>query len=88
MKCLVEISRPAEREFRNLPAKIQAQIRPRLLALENAAFPGSSKRLRGSDTYRLRSGDYRVVYRVDARRSVITILAIGHRREVYRALDR
>jgi mRNA-degrading endonuclease RelE of RelBE toxin-antitoxin system len=38
----------------------------------------------GSDQYRLRAGDYRVRYRFDSTRGEIYLIAIGHRREVYR----
>ncbi len=38
----------------------------------------------GSDKYRLRIGDYRVIYRFDLVRGEIYLVAIGHRREIYR----
>jgi mRNA interferase RelE/StbE len=45
--------------------------------------PGSSK-MSGSDHYRIRQGDWRVVYAVDEKAKRVDILKIGHRREVYR----
>ncbi len=38
----------------------------------------------GSDRYRLRVGDYRIIYKFNAERQEIYLLAVGHRREVYR----
>jgi mRNA-degrading endonuclease RelE of RelBE toxin-antitoxin system len=47
-----------------------------------AAF--SHYRMTASDKYRLRVGDYRVIYRFDLNRGEIYLIAIGHRREIYR----
>jgi mRNA interferase RelE/StbE len=48
-------------------------------------FPSGVKKLYGlQDHFRIRVGDYRVIYRVDGRRVVVVIVRIGHRRDVYR----
>ncbi|MHB8520597.1 MAG: type II toxin-antitoxin system RelE family toxin [Limisphaerales bacterium] len=52
------------------------------MSLRLATFP--HYRMTGSDKYRLRVGDYRVVYRFDSVRGEVYLLAIGHRREIYR----
>lgn len=41
-------------------------------------------RLKGHDRFRLRVGDYRIIYTFDAERNVIHLLAVGNRREIYR----
>ncbi len=41
-------------------------------------------RLKGSNRFRARVGDYRIIYAFDVERNVIHLLAIGHRREIYR----
>jgi mRNA-degrading endonuclease RelE of RelBE toxin-antitoxin system len=41
-------------------------------------------RLRGVDAYRIRVGDYRVIYNFDRSKGILYLLAVGHRREVYR----
>jgi mRNA-degrading endonuclease RelE of RelBE toxin-antitoxin system len=46
------------------------------------SFP--HERLRSSDRYRLRVGDYRVIYAFDIDQNTIHLLALGHRREIYR----
>ena len=46
--------------------------------------PAQSKRLKGSPTFRLRVGDYRIIYSVDDEAEMVTIRAIGHRRDIYR----
>ena len=52
------------------------------MGLGLATFP--HHRLTGSNRFRLRVGDYRVIYTFDAAANVIHLLAIGHRREIYR----
>ena len=47
-----------------------------------ATFPHF--RMAGSDRYRLRVGDYRVIYRFDEAKGEIYLVAVGHRREIYR----
>jgi mRNA interferase RelE/StbE len=46
--------------------------------------PPGSEKLSGQDRYRLRQGDYRVVYGVDDELRIVEVVKIGHRREVYR----
>jgi mRNA interferase RelE/StbE len=46
--------------------------------------PPGSEKLSGEDRYRLRQGDYRVVYAVDDEQPLVEIVRIGHRRDVYR----
>ena len=46
--------------------------------------PRGIKKLSNREEYRLRAGDYRVLYTIDEPNSVVTVLSVGHRREVYR----
>ena len=73
-------------QFLKLPPQLQARIESRIdqTGLRLATFP--HHRLSGSDRCRLRVGDYRVIYGLDAAKNVIYPLAIGHRREIYRDL--
>jgi mRNA interferase RelE/StbE len=84
MPYLVEIKRAAEKELDRLPEQIRARILAKLLSLEEEPRPRGVKRLWGEDSYRLRIGDYRVLYTVDDDSQAVTIYAVGHRREVYR----
>ena len=54
------------------------------MGLRLATFP--HYRMTGTDKYRLRAGDYRVIYRFDLVQGNIYLVAIGHRREIYRDL--
>ncbi|MBI2846866.1 MAG: type II toxin-antitoxin system RelE/ParE family toxin [Chloroflexi bacterium] len=67
-----------------LPAAVHTRISRRILSLEDNPRPRGTKKLSGREEYRLRVGDYRILYGVDDKNSVITVFAVGHRREVYR----
>jgi mRNA interferase RelE/StbE len=74
----------ATRELDSIPKKILQQITKRLQALaENPRPPGCDK-LSGQERYRVRQGDYRIVYGIDDSAKVVDVVKIAHRREVYR----
>jgi mRNA interferase RelE/StbE len=80
----IDIARDAQKELSRLPTQVQARIAKAVLELEKNPFPHGSKKLKNRDGYRIRVGDYRVVYFADAKTKNIVIGVIGHRREVYR----
>ena len=80
----VIIKRSAEKELDTLQKDIQRRIIARLLALEGNPRPHGIKRLQGENAYRLRTGEYRVLYTIDDEEKIVTIFTIGHCREVYR----
>ena len=77
-------SREFDGVFLKLPPAIQAHILRKIdgMGLRLATFP--HYRMVGSDKFRLRVGDYRVIYRFDMAKGEIYLVAIGHRREIYR----
>jgi mRNA interferase RelE/StbE len=77
-------SREFDGDFFRLPQPIQAQVQKKIdsMSLRLTTFP--HYRMTGSDKYRLRVGDHRVIYRFDSICGEIYLLAIGHRREIYR----
>jgi mRNA interferase RelE/StbE len=83
----VEFSTAAERQFKGLPRSVQARVTSRVDRLAEDPRPPGSKRLSGSqDLYRIRIGDYRVIYAIEHEVLLVLVLKIGHRREVYRRL--
>jgi mRNA interferase RelE/StbE len=70
--------------FFRLPQKVRDRIEAKIddMGLRLNAF--SHYHLSGSNRYRLRVGDYRIIYTFDAMQNVIHFLAVGHRREIYR----
>jgi len=77
-------AREFDADFFRLPESIQSQVQKKIdaMSLRLATFP--HYRMTGSDKYRLRVGDHRIIYRFDITRGEIYLLAIGHCREIYR----
>jgi len=80
----VLIVRSAQKEIERLPESVLPRIRQRILALEVDPLPRDAEKLRTSDDYRLRVGDYRIVYAVEKARDLVTVTRVRHRRDVYR----
>jgi len=80
----VIIKHSAEKELDALQTTIRERMIGRLLALEENPRPTGIKKLQGQESYRLRVGDYRVLYTIDDKSKQVIVLAVGHRREVYR----
>lgn len=84
MKWQVNLKRSARNELEILPNRIMQQVYDALVKLGDNPLPPQSKKLQGSLGYRLRVGDYRVLYELDKLNQVIAIYAVRHRREAYR----
>ncbi len=84
MAYVVILKRPAERELDRLPAQVRQRITQKLLELEDNPRPHGVQKLHGQDRYRVRVGDYRVLYLIDDRTKTVEVVAVGHRRDVYR----
>ena len=84
MAYAVILRRAAEKELNRLPEKIHQRITRKLLELENGPRPHGAQKLQGHDGYRIRIGDYRVLYLIDDEAKTVEIFAVGNRREVYR----
>lgn len=71
-------------DFLALPNDLRRRIEDRIdeMGRNLAAFP--HHRMTGSERYRLRVGDYRVIYRFHTGKNEIHLLVVGHRREIYR----
>lgn len=79
------IERGAERDLRKLPASIFKAIVDRLQLFKKTARPPGAKKLSGrQNDWRIRVGDYRVIYEIDDLSQQVRILRVRHRREVYR----
>jgi mRNA interferase RelE/StbE len=80
----IDIVRDARKELATLHPQMQVRISKAILALENNPFPSGCKKLKNQDGFRIRVGDYRVLYLADTKLKKIIVGSIGHRREVYR----
>jgi mRNA interferase RelE/StbE len=70
--------------FLKLPPVVRARVESEIDDLGSRLGSYAHHRLRGSNRFRARVGDYRVIYTFDLRQNIIHLLAIGHRREIYR----
>ncbi|HUT76204.1 MAG TPA: type II toxin-antitoxin system RelE/ParE family toxin [Polyangia bacterium] len=81
----VELAPAAERSLRKLPLETARRVARSLARLEADPRPPGAVKLAGEDDlYRIRVGDFRVVYQVRDKVLVVLVLKIGHRRDVYR----
>ena len=80
----VVLTSSAERELKKLPSQLVARIISRLDNLADNARPPGCKKLKGGDhEWRIRVGDYRVVYTIDDAKLLVEVTRIRHRSEVY-----
>lgn len=81
----VVLSHEADKALSALPRQVQGRI---VEALDKLAFDpmgaAGVKALKGRDGYRVRVGDYRIIYELDGGELVVLVLRIGNRRDVYR----
>lgn len=82
----IVLSAPAERDLKRLPAALFRRVIAAMRALAAVPRPPGARKLHGSgrDDYRLRVGDYRVLYEVDDTARLVRIMRVRHRREAYR----
>jgi mRNA interferase RelE/StbE len=80
----VLVTRSAEREIERPPVDIRRLVVRRILALADDPRPHGSQKLTGEDKYRLRQGDYRVVYTIEDAIVTVRVVRVAHRSDVYR----
>ena len=84
MSYKIEFSRKAERQFRDLTAQIQKRLKPKIDALARTPRPRGVKKLEGEDElYRIRVGDYRVIYQIQDKALIVLVVSLGDRKEIY-----
>jgi mRNA interferase RelE/StbE len=83
MKYRVIMPRSVQKKLDRLPDDIAKRILSRLADLETNPRPTDVKKLRGRIAWRIRIGDYRVIYEIHDKELQIVVITVGHRREVY-----
>ena len=78
------IKRSAAKELEAVPLKDRRRIVARIQALATEPRPPGIEKLSGAEKYRVRQGDFRVLYTIDDSTRSVLIVKIGHRRDVYR----
>lgn len=85
MAYAIQFKPAALRQLEKLPRPAQKRIGLKIETLRDDPFPAGCKKLSGlPDAWRVRVGDYRVVYQVQRGILLVLVLAVGHRRDVYR----
>lgn len=80
----IVLSRSAERDLERLPRGVQDRAIRAIDALSKSARPPGVKKLRGTaDLWRIRVGDYRVIYRINGKQRLIDVIHIRHRKDAY-----
>jgi mRNA interferase RelE/StbE len=75
----------ALRQLEKLPRDVQKKLAAKIELLRDDPFPAGCKKMAAIyDTWRVRVGDYRVVYQVHQKVLLVLVLAVGHRKDVYR----
>jgi mRNA interferase RelE/StbE len=84
MSYSVNLKRSAEKELRDLTKPDRERVVAAILNLREDPLPPGIKKLKNMDGYRLRVGDYRILYTVNEKEKLLEVYAIGHRKDVYR----
>jgi mRNA interferase RelE/StbE len=80
----VSIKRSAQKALIRLPENDYQRVFAAIEALANDPRPEGSKKLKGRDGWRLRIGNYRVIYEINDRALAVLVVDVVHRREAYR----
>ena len=89
MSYRINITSAAERQFKELPRRFQINIRDAIYSLSDEPRPeGCKKHQSKKNLWRIRVGNYRVVYQIKDKELIVLILRIGNRKEIYQKLGR
>ena len=80
----IELVRSAVRDIKSIPKSAVKRISDKIDTLQGDPRPQGSKKLKGDELWRVRVGDYRIVYFIEDVIKVVTIVRIGHRKDIYR----
>lgn len=84
-KYKITIRKSAAKELEDIPKKDLQKIIKRIQSLAQNPRPQGAQKLSGQQHFRVRQGDYRIIYSIDDKDLVVDIVKIGHRREIYRS---
>ena len=84
MKYTVLIERYAQKQIMKLDKKIIPVIKASIADLADNPRPYGYKKLKGEDAYRIRVGNYRVIYEIEDGKIIVTVVSVGHRKDIYK----
>lgn len=81
----VEFTKSAKKALDRIPNTVRNQLAVKIYSLKDDPRPDGCKKLKGEkDLYRIRVGNYRVVYLIQDGKLIVVVVKVGHRRDVYR----
>ena len=80
----IVIKPSAVKELSKLPKKELRKVSEKIQSLAEDPRPMGCQKLSGQERYRIRQGDYRIVYSIEDEIKIVRVVKVGHRREVYR----
>ncbi|RLE05921.1 MAG: type II toxin-antitoxin system mRNA interferase toxin, RelE/StbE family [Candidatus Aminicenantes bacterium] len=83
-KYKISFKKSALKELENIPKPILQRILKRIRELPNNPKPAGSQKLSNYNLYRIRQGNYRIVYLINNKKLELQIFKIGHRKEIYK----
>lgn len=83
-KYKVEIKRSAVKEIENLPKRDLKAVIDKIASLSQDPRPHGCKKLSGQEKYRVRLGDYRILYAIEDAILIVYVVKAGHRKDAYR----
>ena len=84
MSYIVQLEKAALKQLAQIPQPFLNAIDERILALENDPRPPGCKKLKGKEGWRIRVGDYRVIYKINDGILLVLVVEIGNRKNIYR----
>ena len=84
MKYTVLIERYAQKQIMKLNREDIPGIKKIIASLADNPRPSGCKKLKGEPAWRIRTGNYRIIYEIDDDKVIVTVISVGHRKDVYR----
>ena len=82
----IEVRRRAQRALDRLPKSDFQAVIEAIRGLAQTPRPRGIEKVKTTGLWRVRQGDYRIIYAIDDNERLVTVVRVGHRREIYRAL--
>ncbi len=79
----VEFSKRVAKDLRGIPGNEVKLILAKIRGLAEEPLPPAAKKLKGNELFRIRIGNYRVIYEIRNDRLVVFVVKVGHRKDVY-----
>jgi len=80
----VFIERFAQKQILKLDKKVIPVIKSAIASLADNPRPYGYKKLKGEDAYRIRVGDYRIIYEINDNEILVIVVSVGHRKNIYK----